>query len=201
MEDKQEQVKQLKAEIKEIINVFQKMGDFFISQETVSHLNQSKVQWQGGIFGAIREMKEEKRLVKILNTPIYNGQSYYQLSSYIINQTNEMVDKQLTIQSLLSKEDAYYYDGVVEIFQSVVTIIKAWYDYAPDIARAGITIGDEKDVALLPTVEAWTKEAIKKLDLPEGLVIHEDKSSEGGSGCLGVILLFIACSSCMVAFI
>ncbi len=201
MEENTERVKELVLELNSIVDELKKMCLFLSSQETVSHLSQSTWQWQGGIMGAIREHKEEKRLLKIMNTPLYNGKSYYQLCFYIISKTEEMVEKQQEIQSLIDKSNDLYYDGVKKIFSIVIDCIKSWHDYAPDVARASITVGEQKNVALLPTIEGWTKDEIKKLDLPEGMVIHEDKPREDNSGCFGVIAFFIICGGALYALL
>ncbi len=201
MEENTERVKDLVLELNSIISELKDMCVFFSTQATVSHLSQSKWQWQGGIMGAIREYKEDKRLLKIMNTPLYNGKSYYQLCFHIISKTDEMVEKQQEIQSLTDKSDELYYDGVKKIFSIVIESIKAWHDYAPDVAQASITIGEEKGVALLPTVEGWTKDAIKKLDLPDGMIIHEYKPREDNSGCLGVIAFLIVCGGALFALL
>ena len=139
--------------------------------------------------------------MKTLNTPLYLDKSYYQLAFYIISQTEDMVKKQKEIQSLSSKEEELYHKGVKIILASVLTLIKAWYEYAPDVAVASITIGDQKDVALLPTVESWTKQSIRELDLPEGLNLSEKESSKDNGGCLGIIAFLIISTSCLIALI
>ncbi len=177
------------------------MAKFFESQETVTHLSQARVQWYGGILGGIREYREEKRLLKILNTPIYKGKSYYQITFHIISQTEKMVERQLQIQSLTTKDDVCYYGGAVEIFNAVVSLVKSWYDYAPDVANARMTIDDQKDVSLFPTVDEDTKDELRKLDLPEELAALLIDKKEGSSGCFGIILLFVICSSCLGALL
>lgn len=167
----------------------------------VSHISQAKIQWVGGIPGAIKEIRKNKRLEKLMNEPIYQGKSFYQLAFYIINQTDSIVEDQKTLQGLISKEDDNYYGLVNLISNTVAKAIGAWYSYSPDMANASITVGDEKNVALYPSVTGWTKDALKTLDLPqelEGLRKEEKKES---AGCLGALVVMLLASTSIIGAI
>ena len=91
-----------------------------------------------------------------------------------------------------------YYANTKLIADSVSAIILAWYNYSPDMAEAGITIGEEKDVALRPTVYSWTKETIAKLDLPPELQSYKQSENKEKSGCLSIMLLMITWSTSLM---
>jgi hypothetical protein len=173
------------------INFFGEMTTFLSKQEQVSYKNHSTLQWNGGIIGTISEIREEKRLKKIMNTPLYNNFSFYQIAFHIISCVGNMVSMQSLVQQKASAEDECFYGNVVRIINTTRDVIEAWYNYCPEAAEAGITIGDEKDVALLPTVEYMTKKNIKKLYLPEGLKITEDENGSTKGGCFGVFLVIL----------
>jgi len=182
------EVEKLNEQIREVIKSFEEIVTTLGGKEQRTYLNHSKWQWNGGIIGAIQDYRQDKRLEKLMNEPICNGLSFYKMAFYIIRETSKMVECQKKIQSLTTPEDSVYYDNVKYIFKAVVGTIEAWYNYSPEAAEASITIGDEKDVALLPTVEYQTKQDLKTLDLPPGLTIHEEPENSGNSGCLGVVL-------------
>ena len=181
-------INELNAKINKIIDTFSNISKFLRGKEQATYLNHSKIQWTGGIIGAISEYKEDKRLEKLLNAPLYDDLSFYKMTWFIIEETNKMVDNQLEIQKLCTIKDDIYYGNVKRILESTLDIIEAWYNYSPEAAEASLTIGDQKDVGLYATVEYQTKQALKKLDLPPGLVLKEAPTSTDNSGCLGFII-------------
>lgn len=189
-------IKEITTKCDELISEAQLIA----KQDPVSHLSQSKLQWHGGILGGIQEYKEGKRLEKIMNTELCNGRTFYNYFQYIIRTIDELIDKQVELQTLISEEDEAYYGNVYKIKNSLNTLISAWYNYSPDVASAGITLGDEKDVAMMPTVQYYLKEALKKIHLPSDIVIEPDKSEEN-SGCFGMLLALIVVPTTLLYFI
>lgn len=196
-----EQSNRIVSEILQSCSEMEDMANAISQLQPVSHLSKSKTQWVGGIPGAIKEICEDKRLVKLMNEPIYQGKSFYQLAFYIINQTDSIVEKQITLQGLISKEDANYYGLVILISNTVAKAISEWYSYSPDMANASITIGDEKNVALYPSVTGWTKDALKKLDLPEELNGLRNEETMDSSGCLGSLVVLLLTSTSIIGAI
>ena len=162
-----------------------------ISQlQPVSHLSKSSLQFVGGILGGIREYRENTRLEKLINAPICYNWTFYTYASHLINITEELVKKQIEVQGLASESDPCYLGNVELIASSVDIAHKAWFDYSPDMAWEGIKVGNQDNVSLELTVDTLTKEEFRKLRLPEGLSIPEDKK-QSNSGCFAAILLLI----------
>ena len=155
----------------------------------VSHLSKAKIQFVGGLIGGIQEYREEKRLVKLINTPIYKEKTFDTFAKYIIGVAEKLVEKQLECQKVASKQDECYYGNVVLIMEAIQTAYHAWYNYSPSMADAVIPVKGGGDVVLSKTVDYCTKEEFKKLDLPDGVTIKENSSST--SGCFGVLLLML----------
>lgn len=182
---------ELNNEIDKIIQKFSDIACSLRGKDQVSYRNHSKIQWTGGVIGAIADYKQDKRLEKLLNTPIYEDLSFYTMTWFIIEETDKMVDYQLEIQKNSTPEDDVYYGNVKKIFDSLSDLIQAWYNYSPEAAEASLTLGDQKDVGLYLTVDYQTKKSLKKLDLPPELKLTEDPPvANSNSGCLGVLVGF-----------
>lgn len=177
----------------EICNKLAEEVDTLSRYDTVSHLSQSKIQWQGGIFGAIREAKENKRLVKLLNEPIVGELSYYRYAFHLIDTAEKLSALIAEYQKLADKESDDYFAPVELAIDSTYKAINCWYNLSPDMANAPLTIGDEKDVALAPTVNAFVKEEFAKIEVPEKYNdLLKSKSSDSNSGCFGTLLLLLS---------
>lgn len=74
------------------------------------------------------------------------------------------------------------------IVSSIAVAHKAWFEYSPDMAWEGITVGDTKNVALELCIDTYTKEEFRKLHLPEGMSFPIEQQ-QGNRGCL--CLLFV----------
>lgn len=193
-----ETIETLTQEIINKLNELDSLSTELSSLKPVTHRNQSKIQFVSGVLGAIQESREEKRLEKMINEPLIFGQSFYNIALLVIPQaTDYLVERQLKIQQLVNKEDKRYYGFVVDIFNYIDKLTCAWYNYSPDMANETLIIGDEKG-ALAPTVYNWTKESIRKLDLPQNLADHYseiEKKTSGSSGCLGAMLIMLIVSA------
>ena len=53
--------------IDSIIREFSDISQFLKGKEQATYLNHSKIQWTGGIIGAIADYRQDKRLEKLLN--------------------------------------------------------------------------------------------------------------------------------------
>ena len=184
-------VEQYTEEIKGLCNTLLSDAETINALEPVSHLSQAKMQFTGGILGAIREAREDKRLYKLINVPICREYSFYQYSYFLIEQTQELVKKQIEIQNNTSPDNPLYYDNVKLILSAVSVASDAWLRYSPDMAAAKLQIGDEKNVSLGLTVDYYTKTEMKKMNLPEGYSISVDDPNKK-SGCLGSFLFMLA---------
>lgn len=183
-------VEQYTSEIKSICDTLISDAETFHALEPVSHLSQAKIQFTGGILGAIREAKEDKRLYKLINEPICRELSFFRYAYYLIDVTKELVEKQTEIQKLISSDNPLYYDNVKIILASVSMASDAWLRYSPDMANAGLQIGDEKNISLGLSVDYYTKTEMKKMALPDGISISVNEPKKN-SGCLGSLLFII----------
>lgn len=192
-----ESVEFLTQEIIEKLSELDNMSNEIASLKPVTHKSQAKIQWYGGILGAVKEIKEYNRLAKLINEPIVDGHSFYHIALCVIPQAADyLVERQLKIQQLVSKEDKRYYGFVIDIVNHIEKLINAWYNYSPDMANEVLNIGDEKG-ALAPSVFTWTRESIKKLDLPQNVAEHYaklEKAQSGSSGCLGTFMIMFVIS-------
>ena len=179
----------------------EEMANAIYRLQPVTHISQAKIQWVGGIPGAIKEFRENKRLCKLINEPIYQGKSFFQLAFHIVDQTDKIVEDLLALQGLIGKEDENYYGLVNHISNAVATAISAWYSYSPDMANAPITIGDQENVALYPSVTEWTKDALKKLNSPQKPEESREEKQQESSGCFGLLVIMILASTSIVGAI
>ena len=193
-----ETVETLTREIIEKLSYLEDLTNELSSLTPVTHKSQAIIQWHGGITGAIQESREEKRLIKLINEPIINDKSFYQLAYVIIDETEHLVDRQLKIQQLIKTDDERYFGLVIDIFSAVEKLIKSWKHYSPDMAKEPISIKGEKETfSLEPTVKYHTSALIKKLDLPEDISNcyktreEIDKILSNNSGCFGIVLLLV----------
>ena len=186
---------QYTEEIKAICQELLEAADAIGKLEPVSHLSSSKIQFTGGILGAIQDVKEEKRLVKLINAPIYKEFSFCKFAYHIMAECELLVEKQLEVQKQTSPDNPIYYGNVELIMNSIQSAYDAWYNYSPDMASASITIENVDNVDLNLSVRHYTKEDIGKLDLPPKYKSNNESISQGnstGGGCFGIIVLFIA---------
>lgn len=194
-----ENVETLTQEIVDKLLELEKTTKKLESLSPVSHKSQAKIQWTGGIIGAIQENKEGKRLEKLINEPLVDGHSFYDIALFVIPQAADyLVERQLKIQQLVSKDDKRYYGFVVDIANYIDMMTNAWYNYSPDMANESLTIEGQKNVALAPSVLNWTKESIKQLDLPENVAKHYaelEKDPSGSSGCFSAFIIMLISSS------
>lgn len=188
-----ETVETLTQEIIDKLYELKIMTDKIASLSPVTYKSQSKIQWAGGIMGAIQESKENKRLVELINSPLMDDQSFIDIAESVIPQaTNYLVERQSQIQQLVDKDDKRYYGFVVDIFNSIEKLTYAWYKYSPDMANT--TFNDLKNGTLFATVNQSTEELIKKLNLPQDIIDHyakNDKQHIESSGCLGLFVMII----------
>lgn len=186
---------QYTEEIKAICQELTEAADAIGKLEPVSHLSSSKIQFTGGILGAIQDVKEGNRLEKLINAPIYKDFSFCKFAYHIMAECERLVDKQLEVQKLTSPDNPMYYGNVELIMYSIQYSYDAWYNYSPDMASANITINDVENVDLNLSVRHYTKEDIDKLDLPPKYKSHNETKSqekENSGGCLGIIILLVA---------
>ncbi|MBQ6311206.1 MAG: hypothetical protein IJK74_06630 [Bacteroidales bacterium] len=176
-------------EIEEGISYLSDISTHLSSLSPVSHLSKARIQWVGGIGGAIREYREDKRLMKLINAPLFQEKSFYNISFIIIEKAEDLSAKQANLQKLLTKDDPLYFGLAQRIEIAVNACFASWFNYSPDMAYAPLTIEDEKNVSLFATVDHYTKEAFKQMD--RSGYVEENKSSEktsGKAGCLGLLI-------------
>lgn len=190
-------IEDINAEIQKICNDLVEEAESIAKLPSVSHLSKSKVQFSGGILGGIQEYREGKRLVKLMNTPICKEWTFYTYASHLIDTAEELVKKQLEVQSTTTEQDECYFANVTLIVSTITIAHKAWFEYSPDMAWAGINVGDQKNVSLELSVDTYTKEEFRKLHLPAGMSFPEERKSTNG-GCLGIFLFLIIGGICAI---
>lgn len=183
-------IEDINAEIQKKCNDLIEEAEAIAKLPSVSHLSKSKVQFSGGIIGGIQEYREGKRLEKLLNVPICKGWTFYTYAFHLIDTAEELVKKQLEVQKVTTEKDDCYFSNVNPIVSSIAIAHKAWFEYSPDMAWAGVNVGDTKNVSLELSVDRYTKEEFQKLHLPEGLSFSTKQESTNG-GCLGLLIFFI----------
>lgn len=182
-----------------ICETFTQEIDTLSKYNRVSHLSQSKIQFQGGILGGIREYKEGKRLEKLINQPLVGEYSFYTYAFHIVEQADELSSLILEYQRLADKDSEDYYTPIEPAINTTMKAISIWYNLSPDMAEAPITIGDEKNVALGPTVKGWVKDSFAKIDLPESYSsFKKTDSPSGGPGCFGTLLLLVTAATGLI---
>lgn len=186
----------INAEIQKICNELIEEAETIAKLPSVSHLSKSKVQFSSGILGGIQEYREGKRLEKLMNTPICKEWTFYTYAFHLIDTAEELVKKQLEVQST-TEQDECYFANVTLIVSTITIAHKAWFEYSPDMAWAGINVGDKKNVSLELSVDTYTKEEFRKLHLPAGMSFPEERRSTNG-GCFGIFLFLIIGGICAI---
>lgn len=179
----------INTEIQKICSELTEEAESIAKLSSVSHLSKSKVQFSGGILGAIQEYREDKRLEKLMNTPICKEWTFYTYAFHLIETAEELVKKQLEVQSTTTEQDECYYANVTLIVSTITVAHKAWFEYSPDMAWAGINVGDQKNVSLELSVDTYTKEEFRKLHLPAGMSFPVEQ--QGNGGCLSFIIMLL----------
>ena len=184
-------------EIHKICNDLVEEAKSMAKLQSVSHLSKSKIQFYGGILGGIREYREEKRLEKFMNIPICKDWTFYTYAFHLIDTAENLVKKQLEVQEATTEQDECYFGNVSLIVSSVAIAHKAWFEYSPDMAWAGINVGDTKNVSLELSVDTYTKEEFRKLHLPTSMSFPKEQEQTNG-GCLGIVLFLIIGGICAI---
>lgn len=179
----------INTEIQKICSELTEEAESIAKLSSVSHLSKSKVQFSGGILGAIQEYREDKRLEKLMNTPICKEWTFYTYAFHLIEAAEELVKKQLEVQSTTTEQDECYYANVTLIVSTITVAHKAWFECSPDMAWAGINVGDQKNVSLELSVDTYTKEEFRKLHLPDGMSFPVEQ--QGNGGCLSFIIMLL----------
>ncbi len=183
-------IEQLNNMIKQICNDLIDEANIISQLPPVSHLSKSKIQFSGGILGGIQEYRESKRLEKLINEVICKEWTFFTYAQHLIDATSQLVEKQMVIQKESNETDYCYFGNVALIINCVTLAHKAWYGYSPDMAMAGIRIGDERNVSLELSVDGMIKDEFRKLHLPEGVNFPIEKE-RSNSGCLSMLLILI----------
>ena len=190
-------IDEINVEIQKKCNDLIEEAESIAKLSSVSHLSKSKVQFSGGILGGIQEYREGKRLEKLMNTPVCKDWTFYTYAFHLIDTAEELVKKQLEVQNTTTEQDECYFANVSLIVSAINVAHKAWFEYSPDMAWAGINVGDVKNVSLELSVDTCTKEEFRKLHLPAGMSFPVERESTNG-GCLGILLFLIIGGICAV---
>ena len=174
---------------KQLVEISSKLNEL----ESVSHLSKSPVRWQGGVIGLIQDVRENKRLEKLINAPIYNNLSFFNISGKIICYTEELVDLQ---KQMIPDEDfteKQIQDTGKFIVKVVEQAIASWLQYSPDMANATLTM-DGEEYALAPSVQCSCKEKLSEMELTEDYNYLKSNNESTSSGCFSVLLVLFVSS-------
>lgn len=125
------------------------------------------LSFTGGIVGIFARMSQEKKLSKFLETPILEGMTYQQLAEHLGELSTPLVDTCKQIQSIISKDDPYYYDIVRQSVKVLEDCISAWYNIAPSIADERLKTSDGTRSTLREYAYSFTFQPLRTLDLPK----------------------------------
>lgn len=156
--------------------------------EPVSHLSKSPIRWNGGIIGVIQDVRENNRLMKLINAPIYGEKSFYNLVAVIAEDTAKMVkmQKEMVVDESFTKENLQ--EIATNIVKAAECAHYSWLQYSPEMAHATIKVGGEEG-ALEPTLNSLLKEELKQLDLPQEYAYLKKQETSESSGCLSIFIL------------
>lgn len=168
--------------------------------EPVTYLSQAKIQFQGGILGGIREYRENKRLEKLINAPIYKGKSFVTYAVYLAESSEKIVKILSEVQGLLTKEDDRYHGLVAASFATVNDALNIWYHYSPDLSTVTLNLRGQAE-ELRGGIRRWIKEEYCKLDLPDSMqsLKKPEIPQKESSGCFGALMVLLTAASGLVA--
>ena len=186
----EQNIEQLNSELKEHIGHLLDESNAVSKLERISYQSKSRISWNGGIIGAIVEHKEEKRIVNILNTVIYNDIKYIDFPNYIYKIVKSCVLIQQQIQSLIDKENDYYYGNVELLKSASKSCISSWSNFS-DVAFLRI----KKDgTSIYIDFENAINNEFQSIDKPK-IVNKVVQDYDSRSGCLGIALIIIFVAS------
>ena len=120
----------------------------------------------GGIIGMAisKKIRTGKKSTKI----IYNGMTADDMGQDIVNQVSKLVDYQVEIQKLASREEKGYYYGLVNlIFECWYTYHKAWMMFTSFYCTNHKVEYNAEKLTLEEMVRRQCMEQINRLDLNE----------------------------------
>jgi len=122
-----------------------------------------------GIAGAIRESSEQKKLLKFLETPLYNGMDYESLARHIGKLSQQAVEIQLNIQKQTQTENPLYYNNVSSIVKALDDCYNAWYEISPAVADEELQTPNGGTGTLSNMARYVIRKPLSSLDLPKQL--------------------------------
>lgn len=135
----EEQIRTLKNEIYDEISLFNQWSQALSNLLPVDY--RSKVQWFGGIPGAIIEAREQKRMEKLINTPIVGEHSFWQLTFMIPEKIKAIGEKIRELQGILPDTDPERIKVGDDFINATFSLIQNWKTYSPAMATTMFSFG------------------------------------------------------------
>lgn len=120
-----------------------------------------------GIAGAIRESSEQKKLIKFLETPLYNGMDYESLARYVGKLSQQAVEIQFSIQQQAQPTNPLYYSNVSCMVKALDDCYNAWYEISPAVADEELQAPNGGTGTLSNMARYVIRKPFNNLDLPK----------------------------------
>lgn len=181
---------QMTNEIKSICTELKRASDAISLLEPVSFIKKDRL-FSNGIIELIDEYRGHRKLKKLIEISIYKDFTILTFSEFIISEAQKLVELQLNIQSILSKDDQLYFENVELIFITVANTLKQWLDYCPEMEEIGY---EEANTDFYTYTRQRVWDELKRMDHPEreeelvkdiGTVEKEQK------GCINMLFIFL----------
>ena len=133
----------LRKEVYDLVELLNSWASKFSNLLPVTY--RSKIQWFGGIPGAIIEARETNRMVKMFNAVVIDDYSYGAISELAQEKIRLLGEKTRELQSLLGNDSAEKAKIGDEVIGAMLSFVKNWKAYAPDLARVVLDTGNKKE--------------------------------------------------------
>ena len=204
-DNKEYTLEELNNYIKDGVEMIQKMANDFPCLTRFSHYSQfAAVLTPAGLLGSLRESIQTKRLMKYLDTKIYNNMSYDSLGFYMANAAENLSKAQAKVQKMVTPANPVYFENVRAIIDSLLKYHTEWKEVAPEVYGEELTLKSGEKFYLGIQMEYEMHKFFTQMELPEGEYKEIQKNVKNadneGSGCMvfiGSILtasLMTACS-------
>lgn len=192
MEEKR--LEELNLHITTVLNEVHQMTKDFSCIDSFSHYNSlAGVLAPAGLFGALRENAEQKKLMKYLSTKIYKDMSFDEIGYKIADIAEDLSNTQIEVQKITSTTDDCYFGNVRLIINALEKCKAAWEAISPKVAMEELKCKDGTTLQLGPQIEYWMQCEFVKMDIPKEYdrIKKSIKKAQNGSGCIFTMLIFI----------
>lgn len=192
MEEKR--LEELNLHINTVLNEIHQMTKDLSRIDSFSHYNTlTGALAPAGLFGALRENAEQKKLMQYLSTKIYKDMSFDEIGYKIVEFAEDLANTQVEVQKNVSTTDDCYYGNVKSIIDALEKCKKTWEAISPKVAMEELKCKDGTTLQLGPQIEYWMQCEFVKMDIPKEYdrIKKSIKKAQDGSGCIFTILILI----------